>query len=104
MRIVEPDPRAPKRLAATNCPCACGGEGVLIFRRCVGCGTIVLECSEIGTVYMNPHDLTKPGNWIHDSSAVCGQCETVRLCNFANPTEDEIIEAGFMRGELRTPY
>src|SRR6476619_4493935 len=47
------------RVKGRRCPCACGGEGALVFISCPSCGQISLICDEVGTVFPNPRDLDK---------------------------------------------
>src|SRR6476620_8121049 len=91
------------RLKGRRCECSCGGQGVLTLITCPGCGHVALACDEVGTVFPDPHDLTKPscGSWLlaDGSRAVCPKCGKVPLAEFEYSTGEELQSAGLSADE-----
>jgi len=92
MRIVAPT----WRLANRRCPCACEGEGALAFQACPACGALVLVCDELGTVFADPHAISRDAadTSRNDPFDVCPTCKQVTTADF-RPATDEIRALGF---------
>lgn len=98
------DLRAPSwKLKKTRCTCICGGEGFLYLITCPSCGHIAAVCDEVGTVYPNPLDLSKPeedcGYISNLTSFPCPKCGKAELRDFRNSTPDEIQAIGLVPGD-----
>ena len=83
-----------------RCPCFCGGEGTLAFVTCPRCSLVALVCTEVGTVFPNPRDLSEPscGSWLGMAGSEedrCPHCRKARLAEFRHSTEDEVRALGF---------
>ena len=84
-----------------RCTC-CDGQGELVFSTCPTCGSVVLVCAEIGTVF-DIHE-RHAGSVLGDSVAaqdVCAKCRTSRYSDFRSATADEILALGFQPGDYR---
>lgn len=95
-------PRWRWALSGQRCPCLCGGEGVLVFVRCPGCGHVALACNEVGTIFGDSHAIAKGpcGNWLDPSGGTCPSCALVDLSEYCDATLDEVEAAGFLRSQL----
>src|SRR5881628_3769970 len=87
------------RIRGRRCHCDCGGEGVLVFITCPGCGYVAVACDEIGTVFASPRDLSLPpyGCWFAASGSreTCPGCGKVPLADYEYSTAEEIQSVGF---------
>jgi len=78
----------------TRCSC-CDKNGELCFTTCPKCEYVFLICSEVGTVFPNPKDLTQIVFSAYlESSFSCPGCGIVSS-DFRNSTSDEIQQIGF---------
>jgi hypothetical protein len=83
------------------CPCDCGGQGSPVFLACPSCGRVILLCEEIGTVFLNPKDLTEMTEMVIDKSgdAACPKCSETSVRRFKLATSDQIQALGFQAGD-----
>lgn len=78
----------------TRCRC-CHENGELCFTTCPQCNYVFLVCSEVGTVYPNPKDLTKSIFMAYlEPSFLCPHCG-IASTDFQHSTSDEIQQLGF---------
>ena len=90
------------RLREPRCPCLCGGEGLLTFITCPGCGHVTVACDEVGTVFVSPRDLSElsGASWLSGfEDGLCPKCRDVSLRDFRFSTGDEIQAVGFSPSE-----
>ena len=90
------------RLRVPRCPCLCGGEGLLTFITCPGCGHVTVACDEVGTVFVGPRDLSEllGASWLSGfEDGLCLKCRSVSLRDFRFSTGEEIQAIGFSPSE-----
>jgi hypothetical protein len=82
-----------------RCSC-CDENGELCFFTCPECKQVILICSELGTVYPNPKDLTQAIYCTSvESSFLCPACGKSESNDFRDSTSDEIQQLGFKPNE-----
>ena len=85
-----------------DCPCISGCQGKLVFKTCLNCGKIILVCDEIGTIFLDPKNVSELEESMHaeaEEIAVCPKCSKIKVSKFRNSTNDEIISLGFKHGD-----
>ena len=88
-------------LISPRCNC-CSEQGALCFSSCTGCGQIVLVCDEVGTVFVDRHNLEQGVyGGLEDDSCVCPKCQRVHVSDFRNSTGDEIQALGYSATQYR---
>ena len=85
-------------LKSPRCDC-CGGQGALCLSACPLCAYVMLICDEVGTVFLDPHDL-EHGVYagLEEDTCVCSKCGNVKAADFRDATAEEIQAAGFPAG------
>ena len=85
-----------------RCPCrVCLGQGQLLFVICPKCRKILLICTEVGTIFPNPHDLNDAPHHTQfdDPCDYCPRCNNVSISDFAAAKWEQIQAEGFKSGE-----
>lgn len=90
------------QLRDERCAC-CDGQGELLFLACTTCGTIVLGCGEIGTVF-EIRDSRSGGHGLEliagaSGDAACFICGMGSYSSFRAATSEEIRACGFQPGD-----
>lgn len=73
-----------------------------MFFKCRACACTVLVCDEIGSIFPEPHDVTRGSGWIHDDTGLCPSCGKAHVRDFARTTMDEAVALGFAFPDLES--
>jgi hypothetical protein len=74
-------------------------QGELVFITCPGCKKIMLQCSELGTIFTDPRDLSSNQEMTNKPNSPCPACDEPNLDSFPASTTDEIVTSGFTADE-----
>jgi hypothetical protein len=81
-------------------PCPCCGQDGPEFAACPACQHVVLICGEVGTVFPDPHDLSRRLPDAYDR-AVCPSCGGASLPDHRRATSAEVQALGFTADRFR---
>ena len=80
----------------SRCSC-CSGQGALVFVACVHCGHLSVICDEVGTLYLDPHDLESAVYGGISAGLNCPTCSR-EYRDFVPADDRQIKAAGFPDG------
>ena len=88
-------------LRITRCEC-CSSQGALCFYSCPKCDHTALICDEVGTVFLNPKDLTLANyGGLDNPSCLCPSGDGVHISEFIPSRHDQVLALGFTQEEFR---
>jgi hypothetical protein len=89
-------------LTEPQCPCYCGGEGMLVLVACPGCGTVMGRCDEVEELI---RDVRTPAfdhqQSIRHPEVPCPVCQAAPYGQFRAATEAELQALGLPRSRYR---
>jgi hypothetical protein len=83
----------PSWYLSVTCPCC--GQGQPLFVACPACGTVSLQCAELGTFFPDPRNLQAQLS----SASMCPACSKVPIVDFVSASSGQIQSAGFRHGD-----